>query len=114
MALSEFEIKRVEKLVGDYIETHRPAPEIRSQLDIGYRLAGQSLEIFTIRPAFDGSRTIESAVAKATWVKRQNHWQLYWQRQDLRWHAYDPRPFCRTLEEVLAEIEADPHCCFWG
>lgn len=31
---------------------------------------------------------MESPVAKATYVKTQNIWKVYWMRADLRWHAY--------------------------
>ncbi len=58
MALSELEIKRVEKTMDGYMARHRPAPHIRSQLDIGWRLAGQSLEIFESRPAWDNPAEI--------------------------------------------------------
>lgn len=34
MVLSEFELKRLEKLVGQYVEKRRPPPHIRPELDI--------------------------------------------------------------------------------
>lgn len=40
MALSEFELKRVEKLVGEFIQKNRPPVHIRKELDIGYRIQG--------------------------------------------------------------------------
>lgn len=50
MALSEFEIKRIEKLVGRYVEDHRPDPSIRSKLDLAFRIDNQSFVIYEIRP----------------------------------------------------------------
>ncbi|MFV0283729.1 MAG: DUF3024 domain-containing protein [Castellaniella sp.] len=35
-------------------------------------------------------------------------------RADLKWHGYEPLPPVRTLEEFVAEVDADPCCCFWG
>lgn len=85
MAFNELERKRIEKTVGRFIETRRPPPAIRSQLDLGFRLQGQSVELFEIRPVWDNpSQKMESPVAKATYVKTQNVWKVYWMRADLK------------------------------
>lgn len=115
MAISEFETKRIEKLVGDYVERIRPDVHIRKKLDISFRISGQSFEIFELRPRWDDpSETIESPVAKATWVKSKKIWKLFWMRADLKWHGYQPHPVAKSLEEVLVIIEQDSHACFWG
>lgn len=115
MAISEFEIKRIEKLVGQVIESRRPAPHIRNKLDISFRIIGQSFEIYEIRPQWnDSTKKIEAPVAKATYVKSRKIWKLYWMRADLKWHSYQPFPTSNSLEEILEEINQDPHGCFWG
>jgi len=43
MAISEFEIKRVEKTMEGYLDRARPPVHIRNELDIGYRIANQSV-----------------------------------------------------------------------
>ena len=53
MALSEFEIKRIEKLVGNFIESRRPEPCRRDEVDISFRISGQSFEVFEIRPRWE-------------------------------------------------------------
>jgi len=50
MALNDIERKRIEKVVDAFVQERRPAPHIRPELDIGFRVAGQSVEIFEIRP----------------------------------------------------------------
>jgi len=115
MAVSEFEIKRIEKLVGQFVESRRPALHVRSELDISYRIIGQSFEIYEIRPQWDEpSKKLESPIAKATYVKNSKIWKLYWMRADLKWHSYQPFPTSKSLEEILEEISRDPHGCFWG
>ncbi|MGR9073938.1 MAG: DUF3024 domain-containing protein [Gammaproteobacteria bacterium] len=115
MSFSEFEIKRYNKLAGDYVESRRPPSHVRPQLDLGYRLKGQSVEIFEKRPRWDNPQEeIEEAVAKATYVKRQNLWKVYCQRQDLKWHRYDPVPEVQTFDEFLALVEDDRFGCFFG
>ena len=49
MAISEFEIKRIEKLVGNFVESRRPEPSIRDEVDISFKITDQSFEIFEIR-----------------------------------------------------------------
>jgi hypothetical protein len=67
MAISEFEIKRIEKLVGGFVEKRRSEPAIRNKLDIGFLISGQSFEIYEIRPQWDNpEKKIEGPIAKAT------------------------------------------------
>jgi hypothetical protein len=114
MALSEFELKKCEKLVADYIEKHRPPVHIRNELDLGYRIKGQSVEIFEIRPMWrNPGKKIEEAVAKTTYVKTKNTWNVYWQRADLKWHRYEPNPEVGSLEEFLELVERDDYACFF-
>ena len=115
MAISEFEIIRIEKIVGQYVESRRPAPHMRSQVDISFQTAGQSFEIFEIRPQWnDPTQKTEGPIAKATYVKSQKIWKLFWMRADGKWHAYKPFPSSASLEEILGVIEQDSHGCFWG
>lgn len=115
MAFSEFEKKKYEKLVGDYVEKHRPPPHIRNDLDLSFRIEGQSVVIFEIRPLWDDpNERIEKLVAKATYVKRQDAWKIYWQRADLKWHCYDPVPETKRLDEFLKIVEQDEYSCFYG
>jgi hypothetical protein len=67
MTLSEFEIKRCGKLVAEFISKRRP-PHIRAKLDLAFRISGQSIEIFEVRPDWtDKDKTTEQSVAKATY-----------------------------------------------
>jgi hypothetical protein len=73
--LTEFETKKAEKAVLAFLAKRRPPPHIRPQLDIGYRISGQSVELFEIRPRWDRSdEKMEHAVAKATYVKSKEAW----------------------------------------
>lgn len=77
MAMSEIEHKRCEKLVGAFIERHRPPEHIRKELDLGFRVSGQSVEIFEIRPGYlNPEEKMEHAVAKATHIKSQGVWKV--------------------------------------
>ena len=115
MALSEFETKKIEKEVSAFVEKRRPPPQLRDELDLGYRVKGQSVEIYEIRPLWrHPGEKIEQPVAKATYVKKQKVWKVYWQRADLKWHRYEPDPEVITLQEFLGLVDRDEYACFWG
>ena len=115
MALNDIERKRIETAVDAYIQKHRPPPHIRPQLDIGYRVSGQSVEIFEIRPRWnEPSEKMEHPVAKATFVRSTELWKVFWRRADLKWHGYEPLPAVGSIEKFLAAVEKDEHACFWG
>ena len=115
MAFSEFEIRSCEMKMGEFIRKHRPPPHVRKDVDLSFRLKDQSIEIFEIRPLLNyPSKTIEEHIAKATYVKRQKVWKVYWQRADLKWHRYDPNPEVQTLDDFLRVVENDEFSCFWG
>jgi hypothetical protein len=115
MALTEIEIKRCEKALAAFMERRRPPPVIRSQLDMAYEMSGHSVEIFEVRPHWqDPSRTMETPVAKATFVRTKNHWKVFWMRQDLKWHGYEPVAQVSSLEAFLDVVDRDEHCCCFG
>lgn len=115
MALTELERKRVEKAVDAFLDKRRPPPHIRPQLDIGYRISGQSIELFEIRPRWkEPNEKMEHPIAKATYVKSTALWKVYWQRADLKWHSYEPTPQVGSIEKFLALVDEDKHACFFG
>lgn len=115
MALNDIERRRIEKTVDAYVRKHRPAPHIRPQLDIGYRISGQSVEIFEIRPRWkEPGVKREHPVAKATYVRSQGLWKIFWMRSDLKWHGYEPLPKVGSIAKFLAAVEKDECACFWG
>jgi len=116
MGLSEFEAARVNKVVGGFVEGRRPPAHIRPKLDIGFRLRGQSVELFEIRPVWRGAsgEKREHAFAKATYVRTRRRWRVFWLRRDLKWHSYEPSPEVATIEEFVALVQEDAYACFFG
>ena len=97
------------------MQSRRPPAHVRPKLDIGFRVSGQSVEIFEIRPRFNKpTEKLEHSVAKATFVKYAQAWRVFWQRSDLKWHTYEPMPVVESLDEFVKLLEEDQHSCFWG
>jgi DUF3024 family protein len=115
VSFDELARKRIESAVAAYVQKRRPPVDIRPQLDLGFRVAGHSVEIFEIRPAFQRpTEMLEEPVAKATFVKSREVWKVFWQRADLKWHSYAPVPTVGSVEKFLELVDADPYGCFWG
>lgn len=116
MAFAEIELARVRRALDAFMQQRRPPPPIRPKLDLGFRISGQSVEIFEIRPRWQGppDEKHESPVAKATYIRARGVWRVYWQRRDLKWHRYEPRPEVKAVEEFAALVSDDAHSCFFG
>jgi len=98
-----------------FLNTRRPPENIRHEIDLGYKTENQSIIIFEVRPHWEKKdEKTESPIAKATWVKTQKCWKIFWMRADLKWHRYQPVAEVKTIEEFLKVVDNDSHGCFWG
>ncbi len=115
MAFTDFERAVNLKALKAFIEKRRPPEHIRPQLDIGYSVVGQTVDIFEIRPDWqDKTTTTHSPTARIKFVRTKEQWVLYWMRRDLKWHAYEPDHVHSTLASALKTVDQDAYCCFFG
>ena len=115
MAFSEFERAVNLKALRWFIDERRPPEHIRPQLDIGYAVVGQTVDVFEIRPDWqDKSTTRHTPVARMKYVRTKEQWVLYWMRRDLKWHRYEPDSVHSTLQSALKTVNTDAYCCFFG
>ena len=114
MAISEFEIFKIQKMLSQFC-ANRNKYYPPDQLLINYRIEDQSIYIFEIRPHWKNpSEKLESMTAKIQYVKSKSLWKLYRQQQNLKWNLYEPFESSKDLSEVLKIIDEDAHGCFWG
>jgi hypothetical protein len=115
MAIDAIQTIDIIEVMENYIQNKRPPQEIRAQLDVGYKIEGQSITIFEIRPQWNDPGIIrEHPVAKTTFVKSKKHWKLFWMRADLKWHGYQPVPFVKKIKDFVRIVDEDAYGCFWG
>lgn len=116
MALAEIELARLHRAMDDLMKLRRPPLHVRPKLDLGLRAKRQSVEIFEIRPVWrdPADEKRESAVARATYVRGRGIWRVFWQRRDLKWHGYEPRPEVKSIDEFASLVSEDAHACFFG
>lgn len=114
MAFSEFEKKRVEKIVGAFCENRVPE-RVRDQLKNGYRVENQSIFLFESRPRWDDPKEwLDLDFAKITYVKIRGIWKLYWKRASGKWKSYEPHSESRKIEDLIGTIDEDLYGCFFG
>ncbi len=114
MAFAEIEIARIKKAIGGLCK-RRTSPEIRDQLRLEYSVKRHDIELYEVRPRWDDpSEEMNTPVAKIRFVRTTNEWRLFWMRQDLKWHSYQPFSSSRNLEEVAEVIDRDELSCFFG
>lgn len=115
MALDPLQTLDVIEAIENFLSRKRPPEEIRKKVDFGYKIEGQSVFIFEIRPQWNDPTIIhEHAIAKTTFVKSKNKWKVFWVRGDLKWHSYSPKPTVKSIAEFAKLVEEDKHHCFWG
>ena len=115
MAFSEQELREHEAVLSTFLEKRRPPEAVRDQVDLDYRIEGQTVVIFEKRTApRDPDKTIEIPIAKATYVHTEEAWKIYWRRSDLKWHVYDSQPWVDSLADFVEVVDADAYGCFWG
>ena len=113
--LTEFETKRCEKLVAAFIERRRPPAHVRHEVDLTFRIVGQSVEIFEVRPYWrDKTDLREHPIAKATFNSSKRTWKVFWRRADLKWQGYQPNTEVARIEDFLGVVDKDEHGCFFG
>lgn len=111
---SKKEVEIIEVMNGYWVDA-RPPEEIKNEIDISYKVENQSIIVFEIRPKRnDSNEKLEINVAKATYVKKEDYWKIFWFRADRKWHSYDPNPKVKNLKDFVKEVKEDRHGCFWG
>ena len=114
MAFSDLELARIDASVGDLCRRATP-DHIRDQLEFLMEIEGHAVTIQEVRPAFQRpSEKTRHGVARFRYNRTRNQWRLFWMRQDLKWHSYEPAEDVHDLPTLVAIVEADEYCCFFG
>ena len=114
MAFTEIEIQKITKLVGELCRKRSPE-HIREDLRCEYKIQHQDVIIFEVRPRWDNpSEETWTPCAKLKFIRSKNHWRLFWQRADMKWHKYGPIDSSQNLAKLLTEVDTDMHGCFFG
>ena len=110
MAVPEIALAKIHA----FCEAQTPE-HLREEMRIEAATRGNSVTIGDCRPLWQGAPGEWSRVniAQLRYDPATQLWTLYWADRNSRWHRYDDLEPAR-LDRVLAEIDADPTCIFWG
>jgi len=115
MGLTERQTEEIEKAAAKFLYYRRPPKEIRGKVDLTYCIEGQSVFIYEIRPKWDNKEIlIEEQIAKATYIKTQKHWKIFWMRGNLQWTLYEPISYVKLISDFFDIVSADEMQCFFG
>ena len=87
--------------------------KVRYELDVGHH----DVTVFECRPPWKaefGPEWTRMAVARLDFTTITNLWSLNWRDSDGVFHEYDTVNPTPDVGELLAEIDRDPTCIFWG
>jgi hypothetical protein len=115
MSLSSLQVVDIIEVMENFMEKKRLPETSRPKVDIKYEIDDQSVVIYELRrPSDKPGEMSEHGVAKATFVKSSNEWKVFCLESDLKWHAYQPHPRVKSLNEFVGLVQQDSHGCFWG
>jgi hypothetical protein len=105
VAFTELELKRIQRTVGELCRRCSPPEHVE----------GHSVTVYEERPPWNGvGEWTRRGIARLRYYRSRRAWQLYWMRQDLRWHLYDPDEMPADLDSLVAVVETDKYGAFFG
>ena len=114
MPFNDIERQKIKKVVGRFCKRRIPK-HLKSQIKLICETRGFDVEIIECRPYFMNSHEwSESPIAKLKYDPKTSTWQLYWRRASGRWWRYPDWDPTNRLEDLIEEIQKDPHHVFWG
>lgn len=115
MAFSNDELGEIDHIISEWCLAKVPV-HLKSQIDYDYEIDGQAVTLFEVRPVWRGQpgEINRHPVARFRYVKSSELWNIYWMRQNGKWHSYKPASAQCSLEDALHTVETDGYGCFFG
>jgi hypothetical protein len=114
MAFNDLELKRIDKIIGEYFRNRVPQ-EYRDELRYEVHIEGYDVVIFEVRPRWDKpDEWLPLDFAKLRYIRSHNIWKLYWKRASGKWKLYEPKGEAKNLKTLADAIEQDEFGCFFG
>ena len=114
MAFSEFELKRIDKVVGGLCRSKSPEA-LQDRLRYEYLIQDNDVFITEIRPHWkDPEQQTETGLALLHYQAETQIWSLFWQRINQQWVPYESHFEDRVLDHLIKEIDEDAFGVFFG
>jgi Protein of unknown function (DUF3024) len=114
-ALPPLQRQLAERLLSAFCEARVPV-ELRDKVRFEYGIRGTRITLRDCRPHWrDASQPwSHMPVAQMRFDPEEHTWALFWADRNGKWILYDPLPPAKKLEDLIEEIDVDPHGAFWG
>lgn len=111
MAAPELAVAKIKRYCHD-----KTPPELRDEMRLEVDVRGDSVTISDCRPLWRGEpgEWTRMKIAQLRYDPSTARWALYWADRNSRWHRYDDLEPTTDLDEIIAEIDDDPTCIFFG
>ena len=111
VAVPELAVARIRR----FCEERTPV-ELRDEMRLEADVRGNAVTISDCRPPWDGSPRdwTRMRIAQLRFDPTTQRWALHWADRNSRWHPYDDLAPTNSLDRVLAGIDRDPTCFFFG
>lgn len=110
---SELERDGLERALGAFCEARAPA-RVRDRVRLEFSIEGHTVTLVEARVGpLRPSRWSASPVARFRYRRTSNDWILLYSDRNGRWHEYEGGRSPR-FDDLLAEVDRDPTCIFWG
>ena len=112
MALPELDVARVQRWCAARVPEHA-----RHQVCVECDIAPRHLTITERRAPWRedfGPQWTSCPIARLRYTAADKAWTLYRCDRNLRFHVYDLIAPSPSIEDLLAEIDRDLTCIFWG
>jgi len=89
----------------------------RHQVRVECELGDRQVTVMERRAPWRGGAAEEWSslpVARLRYTKASGTWTLYWRDRHSRFHRYQPVGPTNDIAVLIAELERDPTCIFWG
>ncbi len=108
--LPETDLARIARYCADRVPAH-----VRKEVQVEFETRGRAVTIVETRPPWTGGDQpwTRLKVAQLRYRPGTTDWTLHWRDRNERWFDYDDL-LSGTAAELLAEIDEDPTCIFWG
>ena len=101
--------------INEFFSKKLPQGEAEGNIWFQVLSEKNSITVSERRPVFkDPSRSTTSPFVQFRYTDFDNQWHMYWHRASGKWWPYVPMKEIHAIEDCLAELEADPHGCFFG
>ena len=112
MAMPELDVARVRRWCAEQVPKHA-----LHQVRVECQVAARHLTIVERRAPWRenlGPEWTTFPIARLRDTPKDKTWTLYWRDRNLRFHIYDLIAPSNHVQDLLAEIDRDPTCNFWG